>query len=176
MNFRNVLMENHSVALMKSIKSKVGNDQKLFGELMKLSLSNDQTIAPRASWAALHCGDKNQELLNPWIGKMTRHLSNETHSSVKRNLLRLLQEITIPEKFRGSLIEISYKLVFSSKEPVAVKVFALTVIANQVKFHPELKSELEIVLKELMHPEAPPSILARGKMLLKKLARIKISN
>lgn len=172
MNFKEVLLENHSVALMKAIKKYVGDDKKKFGELMKLVLSEDKTIAPRASWAALHAGDKNQDLLNPWIGKMIKHLSRPIHSSVKRNILRLFQDVVIPEKYRGELIEISYKLIFKQSEPIAVRVFAMTAIANQVVFHPELKNELEIVVKEMMVPGAPPAFHARGKKILKSLAKI----
>jgi hypothetical protein len=175
MNFREVLMENHSLALMQSIKKYVGDDKKRFGELMKLSLEDKTIIAPRASWAAMHAGDKRQDLLNPWIEKMLKHLSQSIHSSVKRNFLRLFQEIVIPEKFRGELIEVCYKFVYSMQEPIAVRVFSLTVICNQVKLHPELKNELEIVVKDLMTPGAPPAIISRGKKILKTLSRIKIS-
>lgn len=173
MNLREVLLENHTLILMQSIKKYVGDDKKRFSELMKLSLADENILAPRASWAAMHAGDKKQDLLNPWIGKMVKHLSKSSHSSVKRNFLRLFQEIVIPEKYRGELIEISYKLVFSISEPIAVRVFALTVICNQVKFHPELRNELEIVVKDLMIPGAPPAIFARGKKILKTLSRIK---
>lgn len=172
MNLREVLMENHSLLLMKSIKRYVGDDKKRFGELMKLSLADEKILAPRASWAAMHAGDKRQDLLNPWIEKMINHLKKSIHSSVKRNFLRLFQDIIIPEKYRGELIEICYKLVFNLNEPIAVRVFALTVICNQVKFHPDLKNELEIVVKDLMNPGAPPAMIARGKKILKTLSRI----
>lgn len=172
MNFKEVLLENHSLALMKAIKKYVGDDKKRFGELMKIALSDDKILAPRASWAALHAGDKNQKLLNPWIGKMIQHLYRPIHSSVKRNILRLFQDIVIPEKYRGSLIEISYKLIFASQEPIAVRVFAMTVVCNQVAFHPELKNELELVVKEMMIPGAPPAFHARGKKILKTLSKI----
>jgi hypothetical protein len=171
MNFREVLLENHSLELMKSIKKFVGNDKKRFGELIRISLSDDKILAPRASWAAMHAGEKKQLLLNPWIGKMIRHLSRSVHSSVKRNFLRLFQDIIIPEKYRGELIETAYQLILSAKEPIAVKVFAMTVVCNQVKFHPELKNELEIVVKELMIPVAPPAFHARGRKILKTLSR-----
>ena len=90
MNLREALMENHSLILMKSIKKYVGDDKKRFAELMNLSLADEKILAPRASWAALHAGDKRQDLLNPWIGKMLDQLSKSTNSSVKRNFLRLL--------------------------------------------------------------------------------------
>lgn len=171
MNFHEVLLENHSLGLMKSIKKFVGDDKKRFGDLIKISLSDDKILAPRASWAAMHAGEKKQDLVIPWIGKMIKHLSRSAHSSVKRNFLRLFQDIVIPEKFRGELIETAYSLVLSAKEPIAVRVFAMTVICNQVEFHPELKNELEMVVKELMIPGAPPAFHARGKKILKRLSR-----
>jgi hypothetical protein len=171
MNLREALMENHSLILMKSIKKYVGDDKKRFAELMNLCLADEKILAPRASWATLHAGDKRQDLLNPWIGKMLDQLSKSTYSSVKRNFLRLFQEIVIPEKYRGELIEVCYKLVFTLSEPIAVRVFALTVISNQVQFHPELKNELEIVVKDLILPGAPPAMISRGKKILKTLSR-----
>jgi hypothetical protein len=171
MNIREALMENHSLILMKSIKKYVGDDKKRFAELMNLALADEKILASRASWAALHAGDKRQDLLNPWIEKILKQLSKSTHSSVKRNFLRLFQEIVIPEKYRGELVEVCYKFVFTLNEPIAVRVFAITVLSNQVQFHPELKNELEIVVKDLILPGAPPAMISRGKKILKTLSR-----
>src|SRR5688572_12469411 len=124
MDLRKALSENHTLILMKSIKKYVGDDKKRFSELIGYSLSDNPILAPRASWAAIHAGDKRQDLLNPWIGKMVKHIPKSVHSSVKRNFLRLFQDIIIPEKYRGELIETCYKLVLSQKEPIAVRVFA----------------------------------------------------
>ncbi|MCK5279227.1 MAG: hypothetical protein KAQ62_19445, partial [Cyclobacteriaceae bacterium] len=59
----------------------------------------------------------------------------------------------------------------SGKEPVAVKVFAMTVLFNIVQVYPELSEELEISIEEQM-PFCSAGFKSRGRKVLKALSKI----
>lgn len=172
MILKDALVERYSKIGMKQISVFIGNDKKRFGELMKIALGSDLDLAAKASWAAIHTADKNQELLNPWIQKMIHHLKTCKHHSIRRNFLRLFENITIPEKYQSELLDICYEFLLSSKETIAVRVFSMTAILNITLLHPDLKNELQLVVEELLINEKAPAIQSRGKRTLKILSKI----
>lgn len=173
MNLKKELTENLSLSLVKKIEKYIGNDQNKFDQLMKFSLTKDSTLSPHASWAAIHTAEKNLKLLNKWVVRIVDFLENDIHPSVKRNLLRLLQDISIPEDKQSHMFDIGLKLMLSVKEPIAVRVFAMTVLVNIAEQHPDLINELETCIYSVMEEGASPAIRARGKNSLKRLAKYK---
>lgn len=172
MNLKEALVEKYSKVGMKQISAFIGHDKKKFGELMKIALGSDLNLAAKASWAAIHTADKKQELLNPWIQKMILHLKTCPHHSVRRNFLRLFENITIPENYRSELLDICYQFLLSTKETIAVRVFSMTVIYNITRLHPDLKNELQLVIEQLLIHEKAPAMQSRGKRTLKLLSKL----
>lgn len=172
MDFRKVLSENLSIKQVNRICGYIGNDSDKFDLLMEMVFKDDETSA-RASWAAIHTADGNQQFLNPWIGKMIQLLKKTKDSSVKRNLLRLLENIIIPKKYRGELFETALKLLLSTNEPIAVRTFAITVLYNIAILHQELVPELKMVVSEVLLQNESAAIQSRGKKTLKLLEKIK---
>lgn len=68
-----------------------------------------------------------------------------------------------------------HKYVFdtlnSGREPVAVKVFSMTVLFNIVQVYPELSEELEISIEEQM-PFGSGGFKSRGRKVLKDLSKL----
>ncbi len=54
------------------------------------------------------------------------------------------------------------------KEPIAVKVFSMSVLANITKKQPELRDELRIVIEDQL-PYSTPAFKSRGGKILKEL-------
>ena len=140
---------------------------------MKLSFAGDKLLSPHASWAAIHTAENNQKLLKKWIPVIVDTLIHANHPSVKRNLLRLLQDVSIPEKKQSMMFDNGLKLMLSDKEPIAVRVFAMTVLVNITEEHPDLTQELETCIYSVMEEGASPAIRSRGKKSLKRLAKLK---
>jgi hypothetical protein len=161
MDIHQALLDEHSKEQMQKIARFIGTDKVRLGNLMKLVLANEPKISARASWAVIHTTLKNPSVLNPWIKKMIAMLSTTSDSSVKRNLLRMLDEMKIPHNLQGEMLAIGYELLVSVKEPVAVKVFAMTVLCNLAIEHPDLKPELRLVVNGLLENDPQPSILSR---------------
>jgi len=56
----------------------------------------------------------------------------------------------------------------NKKEPIAIRVFAMTVLANLADTYPEIKGELIAVIEDQM-PYGSAGFISRGKKILKKL-------
>jgi len=171
MDIRQALLEEHSKKQMMSIAGYIGDDKKRFSELMKLFLGNEYRLTQRAAGVVNICATMYPDLLNGWLEKIIRNL---THSglpdAVKRNTLRILQFRDVPSKLQGFVAESCFHFLQSSSEPVAVKVFSMTVLANLCKSEPDLQQELKLIIeKQAVH--GSPGYLARSRRILKELGR-----
>ena len=91
----------------------------------------------------------------------------DAHVAVKRNIMRLLQDIEIPKQLYGTITDKSFMLL-DPKETIAVRVFSMTVLANIAKQEPDLKKELRIVIEDqLLYASA--GFLSRAKKVLKAI-------
>ncbi|MGZ4040901.1 MAG: hypothetical protein ACXVNR_10080, partial [Bacteroidia bacterium] len=90
------------------------------------------------------------------------------HNAIRRNSLRILENADIPEKYCGMLFELSNSYLHNLKEPIAVRVFSLSVMHNIAKFFPELKKEVKINAEELLHCGIP-ALEARSRLVIKAL-------
>ena len=72
----------------------------------------------------------------------------------------------IPEKFQGEIMEICFGYVASQSEPVAVKVFSLTVLGNLAKKYPEIIPEIKVLIDEQL-PHQSAGFKSRSQKLLK---------
>lgn len=125
-------------------------------------------MTQRAAWVVSHCADKYPELIEPYIEPMILNLKKNITVAVQRNTLRVLQEREMPDSIIGDAADICFKILESAKEPIAVKVFAMTLLANICKKVPELKNELKILIEDQL-PYGSAGFKSRANKILKKL-------
>lgn len=167
MNLREELLREHSKKQTIRIVDYVGDDKERFAELMNLFLTDVYRIGQRAAWPVSYCGSAHPELITPYIKKMLKNLNNPVHDSVKRNTVRVLQNFHIPKALQGLAVKQCMRLV-EGNEPIAIKVFSITLLGNIAKEHPELKHELKILI-ETQIPYASAGFLSRATKILKSL-------
>jgi len=156
MNIRDAILEIHSKAQAERIVEYVGDDPERFAELMRLFLGDTYRITQRAGWPLSNCVEKHPELIRPYFGKLLRQLDrDDVHVAVRRNVVRLLQFVGIPRRYEGRFFEACYSLLADPKQPVAVRVFSMTVAAKIAKGSPELLDELRLVALEYPHLMTP---------------------
>ena len=90
----------------------------------------------------------------------------EVPDAVKRNVVRILQFVGIPRGLQGVVANLCFALISSIDEPIAVRTFSMTVLANITQEEPGLKKELEIIVRNML-PYATPAFRARAKKVLK---------
>ena len=170
MNIRERLEAEHSKTLTTAIVNYVGEDKKRFKELMTIFFKAESRLTQRAAWPMSYIVINHPTLLEPYFDDFIEKLNDETaHPAIARNIFRVLQEIEIPEKYEGFLIDRSFKVSMSEMQPAAVRAFAITVASKISKHYPELKNEFLIILKELGSMPQLPSMKSRIRKALKEL-------
>ena len=106
-------------------------------------------VSQRAAWPVSYCIERNPELVKPYFNDLIKQLEREdAHVAVRRNVARLLQFVDIPKRYAGRIFEACYSLLDDPNEPVAVRVFSLTVAAKIAKDSPVLLEELRMLAKK----------------------------
>lgn len=168
MDLRSEILKENSKPQALKIAHYIGNDPERFYELMQLFLAKEYRVTQRAAWILSHCCDKHPALILPHLSNLISNLKGNPPVAVRRNTVRILQFIDIPEELMGELADHCFKYLSSADEPVAVKVFSMTILANIVKVFPELAQELRILIEDQM-PYGSAGFISRGNKILKSL-------
>ena len=172
MDLEKEILREHSKHQAVRIAKWIGSDKRRFGELMNLFLNGEYRVTQRAAWIVKHCADKHAGLVYPYFDEMIdRMLEPGVHDAVKRNAIRILQDADIPRRIAGKIATVCFEMLGSAKEPIAVKVFSMTVLANIARGEPDLKREICIVIEQQM-PTGSAGFRARGRKILKQLERL----
>src|SRR5437868_8040737 len=149
MNIREALLAEHSKSQTMKIVRYVDGDPAKLKELMQNFLGPTYRVSQRAAWAVNYCAEHNPELVKPYFGKLVEQLENDdAHPAVRRNVARLLQFVDIPKRLHGRLFDSCFNLVDDADQPVAVRVFAMTVAARIAQDEPELMNELRLIVEK----------------------------
>lgn len=169
MNLVEEILKEHSKKQKDKLVNYVDNDPKRFAELVHVFLQGPYRVTQRAAWPLSYCIEQYPDLLKPHFRKILSQLGKKNiHDSVKRNTLRMLQFVRVPKVYQGITADLCFGFLTDLKEPVAIRVFAMTVLANIAKEVPDLKNEL-IPLIEDQIPYASAGFLSRGGKVLKQL-------
>lgn len=166
-NLREVILKEHSKAQCTKIVNWVGTSQQRFDALFKLFLNDEYRVVQRAAWPVSYCVIAHPQFISKhWLALIKNLQKPNLHNAVKRNSIRLLQDIAIPGKYQGSIMDICFNYVASPTEAVAVKAFSLTVLGNLAKQYPEILPEIKLVIEEQM-PQQTAAFKSRAKTFLK---------
>ena len=168
MDFSDQLMAEMSRRNADYIAHLIGNDPKLFKDLLELVFSGKAPLPLRASWVITIITEKHPELLKPYIKKIISRIEKFEHPGIRRNLLRYLSENEVPSSILGKLYDICYQLLLSRTEPVAVKVYSMQILFNIAEKEPDFKNELRLIIEELTDHESA-AIKSRSRQLMAKL-------
>lgn len=167
------LEKEHSKENSLSIVSYIGNDAERFAELMDcfFAETKDYRVPQRAAHTLSLTFDKQPDLILPYREKLIQNLDNKNlKSSLKRNILRVLQFTKIEEDWMGSLYDNCFEFLGNPKEEIAVRAFAMVVLYNISNTFPELKPELKAMVESVLdEPQVSPGIRSKANHTLKKL-------
>ncbi|HMV48103.1 MAG TPA: hypothetical protein PLD20_24965 [Blastocatellia bacterium] len=166
MDIRQALMSEHSKQQTMAIVEFIGEDPKRFAELMKLFFAGEYRLTQRAAWPMNYCAERHPKLILPYLPKLLDCLEREDmHDAVRRNVVRLLQYIEIPKRLAGKTYSHCVDLLDDVEQPIAVRVFAMSVAARIAKSEPDLLNELRLVVGKHL-PHATAAFRARAKQVL----------
>ncbi|MCW3077057.1 MAG: hypothetical protein JWO32_1666 [Bacteroidetes bacterium] len=170
MDISKALEAEHSKAQTLKIVNYVGRDKRKFDKLVSVFLNSEYRITQRAAWPLSNSAIVNPALIKPHFAGLINKLQNKNeHPAIARNILRIFQEIDIPKKYHGILIDICFGFITDLGYPVAVRAFAITVASHICIHYPELKKELTLLLDDLKKYPASPAVTSRIKAAEKLL-------
>lgn len=170
MNLRETILAEHSKAQATKIINWVGNNQQRFDELFSLFLNDEYRVVQRAAWPISYCVIAHPALIKKHFKKLLTNLSKPgIHGAVKRNTIRLLQDITIPPKYHGEIMSLCFDYIQSPDEEIAVKSFSLSVLEKMMKQYPDIGSELKMIIEDRWEYETA-AFRSRARKILKKLS------
>jgi hypothetical protein len=166
MNLREEILKEHSKAQCNKIVQWVGSSQERFDALFQLFLQDEYRVTQRASWPVGICVELHPLFINKNFGKLLQVLQRPVlHAAVKRNTVRILQQVDIPGKHQGAVMDKCFAYVASPTEAVAIKAFALTVLGNLSKQYPEIIPEIKHLIEDQL-PHQTAAFISRAKVLL----------
>lgn len=137
-----------------------------FKELINLLLTGSKKVSEGSSWPLSYCVERCPDWIYPHIGKVLRFMEeSDPTAGTRRNVMRALQFVVIPKRFHARTIDLAFRLLKSSAEPVAVKVFSMTVLAQLAEEYPDLKRELMLVIEEQL-PHSSAGFRSRARKIL----------
>lgn len=169
MNLREEILFKHSKDQCTKIVNWIGSDQKRFDALIDLFLNDEYRVVQRAAWPMSYCVIDHPSLINKHWNKIISNLSKPgIHVAVKRNTVRFMQDIDIPEVYHGDVMNICFNYMESFEEPLAVKVFSMSVLGKLAKQYPQIIPELKLIIEQQL-PHQTVAFHSRAKKILKEI-------
>jgi hypothetical protein len=169
MDLQQLLHDEHSKKQTDRIVNYIGNDKDRFAQLIKIFFQGEYRITQRAAWPLSYCVRHHPELITPWFKPLLDNLARkDIHVAVIRNTVRLLQDVSIPKKHHGRVMNICFDFIQSPETPIAVKAFSLTILSHLSADYPEIAGELKLIIDDQWE-QATPAFRSRAKKVLKQL-------
>ncbi len=166
---RQEILKEHSKAQCTRLVKWVGDNQQRFDELFSLFLNDEYRVVQRAAWPVSYCTIAHPGFINKHWDKLIKNLEKPgLHDAVKRNSLKLLEAIDIPEKYHGAIMNICFNCLESPIATLAVKVYSMAVLGNMVAAYPEIIPELKLLIEDQL-PHQTAGFKSRAKKVLKQI-------
>lgn len=169
MDLREEILKEHSKAHALKIAGYACASRKNFKALMKCFLDDEYRLSQRAAWSVSWAARKKPEMIVPHISDLVLVLHKKNvPDAVIRNSVRVLQEIEIPEKYHGEVMDACFRFIEKPDTPVAIKAFSLTTLYNLSGQYLEIKPELKLIIEDRWDHETA-AFRSRAEKILSKL-------
>ena len=169
LNIHQLLREEHSKKQTDRIVRYIGNDKTRFAGLIELFFKGEYRITQRAAWPLSYCVRDHPELIHPYFKRLLDNLARkDIPVAVIRNTVRLLQDVEIPRRFHGRVMNTCFEFIQQPETPIAVKAFSLTILGDLAADYPDIRSELRLIIEEQWE-HAAPAFRSRARKVLKTL-------
>ena len=171
MILREAILKEHSKAQATQVIKWIGHDAKRLKALVELFLTDEYRVVQRAARIVSMVAEQYPHLLTSYLPDMLAHCeAPDLPVAVKRNVVRMLQHIEIPESVHGTTMNLCFQVLSDPKETVAVRCFSMSVLARLALHYPELKQELNCVIKDALQYElVSAAFKARAKKVLDQI-------
>ncbi len=150
----------------------VGCDPRRLATLMQLYLKGDRRGAQLAAGVVTLVADAHPDMMGPWLGPMvTRMQERGVHNAVVRTAMHVLQVVTVPRRLAGRVAKVCFDALEDISQPIAVRVFAMTVLVNLCREETDLAREVELAITMVL-PYGTAAFTSRARHELVRLRRM----
>lgn len=172
MDIRAELLKEHSRAQADRVAQWIGNDPERLAQLVDLFLHAEYRVVQRAARVVSLIADNHFELVKPHLPALVRRMNEPcVPVAVKRNVVRMLQFVDVPENLHGDVMNTCFELVADPQETIAVRAFSMTVLANLAKQYPDIKPELKAIIEDTLEHDPSPGFRNRAGKVLASLSK-----
>lgn len=171
MNIRDELLQEHSRKQALRIARYACGSKAHFRELMQCFLSPEYRVAQRAAWSVSWAALRQPDMIRPYIKDLVACLNRtDIHPALIRNSVRVLEQMSIPEKFHGELMNACFGFIETPATPAAIKAFSLTILFRLSDSYPEIRQELRLIIENRWETESP-AFKSRARKILSALGK-----
>ena len=141
-------------------------------ELYQLTFDENDRVSFNALWALSHFDEAN----NLWLFQKHDELidrvlveKNETKRRLMLNLL--LRQPFEEESLRSDFIDFCIAKITACSQPYAIRSYCMKLAYEQMKYYPELLTELKVALDMLEQEALSPGLLSAKRQIMKKIKR-----
>lgn len=168
MDIRAEILKEHFKQNAEAIAAWAAASPQRVAQLMDLFLHDEYRVVQRLAQVVSKLADVHPELVAPHLPQLVQRMNEPgVHLAVKRNVVRILQNMDIPEVLHGDVMNTCFDLLADSNETVAVRVFSMTVLDRLSEQYPDIRQELRTIIEDVLEQGCTAAFRARARMVLK---------
>lgn len=172
MDLKAAFLAEHSKDQTGKIITWIGDDPSRTALLMQVFLQDEYRVVQRAAWVLSGLAQLHPSLMLPYLPLLASRLGDKSaHIAVRRNIFRLFQYVPLPEPVHAPLMQHAFEALADQKEALAVRAFAMSVLARLALLYPEINNELRLLLEDALAQPQAPSFKSRAVKVLHQINR-----
>ena len=146
-----------------------GNSRKKT-ELYQLIFDEDERVATNALWVFTHFDMQNNEWLYAKHDDLIDRVLVEKNETKRRLILSLLLRQPFEEEsLRSDFIDFCIAKITACSQPYAIRCYCMKLAYEQMKYYPELLTELKAAIDMLEQEPLSPGLTSAKKQVMKKI-------
>lgn len=146
-----------------------GNSRKKT-ELYQLIFDEDERVATNALWVFTHFDMQNNEWLYAKHDDLIDRVLVEKNETKRRLILSLLLRQPFEEEsLRSDFIDFCIAKITACSQPYAIRCYCMKLAYEQMKYYPELLTELKAAIDMLEQEPLSPGLISAKKQVMKKI-------
>lgn len=138
--------------------------------LYQLTFDEDERVATNALWVFTHFDLQNNEWLYSKHDDLIDRVLVEKNETKRRLILSLLLRQPFEEKsLRSDFIDFCIAKITASSQPYAIRCYCMKLAYEQMKYYPELLTELKAAIDMLEQEPLSPGLTSAKKQVMKKI-------
>jgi hypothetical protein len=168
-NIREEILQEHSKAQALKVANYACSSAARFRQLMDCFMDPDYRLSQRAAWSMSWAARQHPAMVLPYLPAIVQQMQRpDVPDAVKRNAVRILEAIDIPEELHGEVMNACFSFIEDPATAVAIKAFSLTTLFNLSKKYPDIRSEIKIIIEANWENESA-AFKSRGRKILAML-------